>query len=140
MIWLIEIFKIVIEEELLIKHYVVNHLILLKIRNMTDIQGWIQRFWIERTLYVNHHGWPTKKILGFRWFKKAKVTLETKVFGETFLSVFSDFLFFNESLPMKSYQFFKIYIRFYKKREEKHTLIQQPMKKEKLRKSGIRFI
>ena len=68
-------------------------------------------------LYVGHHGCPTKKILGFRWPKKAKRTLETKVFGETFLSVFSNFLHFNESLPMKSYQFFKIYIRFYKKRE-----------------------
>ena len=28
-------------------------------------------------LYVGHHGWPTKKILGFRWSKKAKITLET---------------------------------------------------------------
>ena len=55
--------------------------------------------------YVGHHGWP--KILGFRWSKKAKITLETKVFGETFLSVFSNFLHFNESLPMKSYQFFQ---------------------------------
>ena len=54
-------------------------------------------------LYVGHHGWSTKKILGFRWSKKAKITLETKVFGETFLSVFSNFLHFNESLPMKSY-------------------------------------
>ena len=45
-------------------------------------------------LYVGHHGWPTKKILGFRWSKKAKITLETKAFGETFLSVFSNFLHF----------------------------------------------
>ena len=89
-------------------------------------------------LYVGHHGQPTKKTLGFRWSKKAKRTLETKVFGETFLSVFSNFLHFNESLPMKSYQFFKIYIRFYKKREK--TLIQQSIKKEKLRKFGLCFI
>ena len=39
-------------------------------------------------------GCPTKKNLGFRWSKKAKITLETKAFGETFLSVFSDFLHF----------------------------------------------
>ena len=45
-------------------------------------------------LYVGHHGWPTKKLLGFRWSKKAKITLETKAFGETFLSVFSIFLHF----------------------------------------------
>ena len=45
-------------------------------------------------LYVGHHGWPKKKILGFKWSKKAKITLETKAFGETFLSVFSNFLHF----------------------------------------------
>ena len=33
---------------------------------------------------------------------------------------------------MKSYQFFKIYKHFYKKREK--TVIQQSMRKEKLRK------
>ena len=61
--------------------------------------------------------------------------LETEVFGETILSVISDFLRFNESLPMKSYQSFKIYILFYKKREK--TLLQQSIKKEKLRKFGL---
>ena len=60
--------------------------------------GRIQRFWKGGSrgrgwgkgvaLYVGHHRWPTKKILGFRWSRKAKRTLETKVFGETFLSVF----------------------------------------------------
>ena len=29
-----------------------------------------------RALYVSHHGWPTKKILDFRWPKKVKITLE----------------------------------------------------------------
>ena len=38
---------------------------------------------------------------------------------------------------MKSYQFFKIYKRFYKKREK--TVIQQSMRKEKLRKVGLLF-
>ena len=41
--------------------------------------------------YVGHHGWPTKKILGFRWSKKTKIMLESKAFGEKFLSVFSNF-------------------------------------------------
>ena len=61
--------------------------------------------------------------------------LQTKVFQETFLSVFSNFLHFNESLPMKSYQFFKIYIRLFKKREK--TFKQQSSRKEKLRKFGL---
>ena len=39
---------------------------------------------------------------------------------------------------MKFYQFFKIYKRFYKKREK--TLIQQSMGKETLRRVGICFI
>ena len=29
-------------------------------------------------LYIGHHGWPTKKMLGLRWSKKAETTLETK--------------------------------------------------------------
>ena len=89
-------------------------------------------------LYIGHHGWLTKKILGFRWSKKAKITFETNIFGETFLSVVSNFLHFNESLPMKFYPFFKIYMRFYKKREK--TLMPQSMRKEKLRKFGPYFI
>ena len=44
-------------------------------------------------LYVRHHGWLTKKILGFRWSKKAKITLKN-VFGEIFLSVFLNCLYF----------------------------------------------
>ena len=32
-------------------------------------------------LYVSYHGWPTKKLLGFKWSKKAKITLETKSFS-----------------------------------------------------------
>ena len=89
-------------------------------------------------LYVGYRGWPTKKCLGFKWSESAKTMLQTKVFQETFLSVFSNFLHFNESLPMKSYQFFKIYIRLYRKRRK--TLMQQSMRKEKLRKFGLCFI
>ena len=43
---------------------------------------------------VGHHGWLMKKILSFRWSKKAKITLGTKAFGKTFLSVLSNFLHF----------------------------------------------
>ena len=43
-------------------------------------KGWIQRFRQEGALYVGHHSWPTKKILGFEWSKKANVTLETITF------------------------------------------------------------
>ena len=42
-------------------------------------------------------------------------------------------------MPIKSYQFFKIYKRFFQKREKK-TLIQQSMRKAKLRKVGHCFI
>ena len=45
-------------------------------------------------LYVDHHGWPTKKILGLRWFEKAKITLETQAFGKIFKSTSSSFLQF----------------------------------------------
>ena len=31
----------------------------------------------KRALYVAHHGWPGKKIIGFRWSKKAKITLKS---------------------------------------------------------------
>ena len=34
--WLIEILKIYSEEQLLIKHYAINHLILIRIQNMMD--------------------------------------------------------------------------------------------------------
>ena len=57
----------------------------------------IQIFWKGETLYVGHHDWPTKKLLGFIWSKKAKITLETV---KIFLSVFSNFpYFYNQIKP-----------------------------------------
>ena len=44
---------------------------------------------------------------------------------------------YNESLPIKSYQFSKIYKRFHKEKEK--TLTQQSMRKEKLRKVGTGY-
>ena len=43
MTWLIEILKICLEEQLLIKHYVINYLILLNIQNVANInEGLLQ--------------------------------------------------------------------------------------------------
>ena len=69
----------------------------LKINNLMkniDDSGADPETWKGGALYIGHHDWPTKKILGFRWSKKAKITLQTKAFGEIFLSVFSNFLHF----------------------------------------------
>ena len=43
-----------------------------------------------------NHGWPTKKMLGFRWSKMAKITLETISFWQNIsMSIFkvSPFLY-----------------------------------------------
>ena len=85
----------------------------------------IQRFWKGRTLYVGHHGWLTKKSLGFRWSKKARITLETLSFWQNIsITIFQFFFIFinNESLSTKSDQF------------------QYSMRKEKLTETGICFI
>ena len=52
-----------------------------------------KRYILKRrgALYVGHHSWSTKKILGFRLFERAKITIK---FGEIFLAVFSGFLQF----------------------------------------------
>ena len=69
-------------------------------------QGQIQRFWKGVVLYVGHLGWPVKKMLGFRWSKKAEITLETISFWQNIsISIFK----FSPFLSIKSYQFFKIY-------------------------------
>ena len=87
------------------------------------------------------YGWPTKKILSFRWSKKAKITLEATCFWQNIsicILKFSSIFIYNGSLPMKSYQIFKISKRFDKEREK--TLMQQSMRKEKQRKVGLCFI
>ena len=105
------------------------------------MQERIRRFWKGVALYVSHHGWPTKKLLGFRWSKKAKTTLETisiriSIRNFQHFQLFSIFIY-NEILPVK-YQFFKTCKCFDKEREKK--LIQQSMRKEKLKKVGLCFI
>ena len=54
-----------------------------------------------------------------------------------YFQIFSTFIH-NESLLMKSYQFFKIYKRLDEEREK--ALLQQSMRKEKLRKVQLCFI
>ena len=57
-------------------------------------------------LYVSHHGWSGKKILGFSWPKKAEITLETIGFWQNIsISIFK----FSPFLSIKSYQFLKTY-------------------------------
>ena len=94
-----------------------------------------------RELYVSHRDRSAKEILGLRWSKKAKITLETISFRRN-VSVtifkFSPIFIYNESLPMKSYQLFQIYKRFDKETEK--TLLQQSMRKEELIKVRLCFI
>ena len=57
-------------------------------------------------LSVGHHGWLAKKSLGFRWSKKAEITLETIGFSQNiYISIFK----FSPFLSIDSYQFFNIY-------------------------------
>ena len=80
--------------------------------------------------------WLTnKKNLGFRWSKKAQITLETISFWQNvYISIFK----FSPFLSIKSYQFFKIYYRVDKEREK--TLTQESMRKEEPRNNGLCFI
>ena len=84
-------------------------------------------------LYANHHRWWKKKILGFRKSEKTKKSQKLKFLAKHFLQYFQFFFHFNEKLPMKSYQFFKFYIRFYKKREKNtQTTVNENRKTEKI--------
>ena len=59
-------------------------------------QSRIQRFWKGRALYVGSHGWPTKKVLRFRWSKTTTITLETISFWRNISIIifkFSPFLY-----------------------------------------------
>ena len=107
----------------------------------------------EEVLYVGHHGWPTKKILGFRQSKKAKITLETISFQQNISISFFQFSPFryiqSERLPKTSFkllsnQMFQIVIKFFKickrlDKEREKTIVQQSMRKEKMRKVGLCF-
>ena len=50
MAWLMEILRSFSEKQLLIKYYLIKHLILLKIQNMTDILQWFLIFFKKNYL------------------------------------------------------------------------------------------
>ena len=80
-----------------------------------------------------------EKKLGFRWSKKAKLTLEIISFWQNIsigILKFSPFLH-KIKLANDSHQFFKICKCFDK--ESENTLMQQSMRKEKLGKVGLYF-
>ena len=102
--------------------------------------GAVQKFWKGLKLYVGHCGWPTSKILGFRWSKKAKITLETMCFWQNIsISIFkfSPFLYTMKACQWNIINFSKFANALIRK--EKKTLMQQAMRKEKLRKIGLCF-
>ena len=74
-------------------------------------------------LYVGHHGWPTKKILGFRWSKMAKITLETINFWRNiYISIFKFSPFWH---IMKAYWWslfnFSKFTKPFTRKEKKHS-------------------
>ena len=82
-------------------------------------------------LYVGHHGWPTKKILALRWFKKAKLTLETISFWQNIsISIFkfSPFLHTMKACQWNLINFSKFANALIKK-EKKHWCSRQWEKK-----------
>ena len=88
-----------------------------------------------------HHVRSTKKILGFRWSKKAKITLKTISFRQNISSSFfkfSPFLCTMKACLWNLINFSKFWNALIRK--EKKTLMQQSMRKEKLRKVGLCFI
>ena len=88
----------------------------------------------EGVLYISHHGWIAKKILAFTWSKKAKITPETISLSQnTLISIFKFSPFYIQWRLAND-----IYKRFDKKTEE--TLIEQSMRKEKLRIARLCFI
>ena len=86
-------------------------------------------FFSRGTLYVGHHYWKKKKMLGFRWSKKVKITLETISFWRNIsFSIFNLSIFiYNERFPMKSDQLAKLTNALI--RRMKKTLIHQLTKK-----------
>ena len=75
-------------------------------KSRTEFRDGSRDFEKVGALYAGHHGWPAKKFLGFRWSKKAEVTLETLSFWQNIsISIFK----FSPFLSIKSDQLFKIY-------------------------------
>ena len=83
------------------------------------------------SLYVGHHGCWMKKILGFRWSKKAKITLETISFWQSIsISIFkfSPFLYTMKTCRWNLINFSKFANALIRK-EKKHLCSSQWEKK-----------
>ena len=79
-----------------------------------------KRYILKRrgALYVGHHSWSTKKILGFRSFERAKITIKFWRNISSCIFRFSPIFIYNESLLMKSYKVFKIYEYLVRKKKK----------------------
>ena len=88
------------------------------------LQGQIQIFRKRGIFYVGHNGCPMKKILGSRWSKKAKITLETISFSQNIS--FSIFKFSPFLYTMKAFQWNLIKLSIFANvlvRKEKRALM-----------------
>ena len=91
-------------------------------------------------LHIGRHGWPMKTILGFTWSKKAEITLEAISFWQNIsISIFqfSPFLHTIKVCQWSLINFSKFANALTRKEK---TLMQQSMRKKKLRKVGFCFI
>ena len=101
------------------------------VKMIKDYRGGSRDF-EKGALYVGHHSWLRKEILGFRWSKKTNVTLETKSFWQkisTSIFKFSPFLYTMKACRWNLNQFFKIYTLWWGKRK---TLMQQRKIEERI--------
>ena len=110
------------------------------LQSVCKMQGRIHILRKGVTLYVGLDGWPTKKILGFWWSKKAEITLETISFWQN-ISInifrFSQFLY-----AMKACQWNLINFSQFSNaliRKEKKNLCSSQWEK-KLRKTKSLFL
>ena len=102
-----------------------------------DYQGWIQRFWKGVALYVSDYGQLKKKILGFRWSKKAKITLQTISFRKNiFIKIFkfSPFLYTMKACQWNLINFSKFANALIWKEKSTYAAVNE---KKKLRKFEI---
>ena len=91
----------------------------------------------KTSFLVQCHGWPTKKVLGFRWSKKVKIRIETISFWKN-VSVFSNFLHFHIQwkLADKILSIFENLQTLWKKKKKKkrkntHAAVNEKRKTEK---------
>ena len=96
--------------------------------------------WKGVALSVGNHGWPTKKTLGFRWSKKAKITWETISFWHNIyikISKFSPFWYTMKACQWNLIKFSKLANALIRKEKKRFCSTQW---EKKLRKVGLSFI